>query len=153
MLKSPKPLTQATITTKTKTKIYSKAPTKKKKTQTVWHAHKRKPEDDPTDNNSSSPSSPESTHALQKKHAKQSVVNNVNIVNNEPEVVINLISGSGSDNSMLSNDEVWSLTYIITLMLMCQQGWWAGGTTPYSKPCGGPNQEGPGKWYSPDIYR
>jgi len=103
MPKGPKPLTQATITTKTKTKIYSKAPTKKQgpiKTQTVRHAHKRKPEDNPTDgDNSSSPSSPESTHVPHRKRAKQSVVNEVDIVNNEPEVVINLLSGSGGDNS------------------------------------------------------
>ena|SRR5260221_11805488 len=100
-----KPQTQATITTKTKTKIYSKALTKKQgstKTQIVQCAHKRKPEDTPTDSNESS--SPEPTHVLQ-KCKKQSVDNEIDIVDNEPEVVIDLVSGSGRD-VILSSDEV-----------------------------------------------
>ena len=101
-----KPQTQATITTKTKTKIYSKAPTKKRgstKTQTVRHAHKRKPEVDPTD--SDERSSPEPSHVPQKKRTKQSVDNEMDTVDDEPELVIDLVSGGGRDDAISSSDE------------------------------------------------
>jgi len=119
------PQTQATITTKTKTKtkIYSKALTKKQgstKTQTVQRAYKRKPEDAPTDSDKSSSAEP--THMPHKKRTKQSVNNEIDTVGDEPEVVIDLVSGSGRDDMISSSDEVRSLSYLITLRLICQQG-------------------------------
>jgi hypothetical protein len=116
------PQTQATITTKTKTKtkIYSKALTKKPGSTKTQIVHKRKPEDAPTDSNESS--SPEPTHVPHKKWEKQSVNNEMDTVGGEPEVVIDLVLGSGRDDVISSSNEVRSLSYLITLRLICQQG-------------------------------
>jgi len=107
--------TQATITTKTLTKIYSKTPTKKKgpsKIQTVQCASKWKPDDNPTDSDKSSGSDQDSSHVPHKKCAKQSVDDGMETVDDEPEVVINLVSGSGGDDATSSSDKVWNLTYL-----------------------------------------
>jgi hypothetical protein len=100
-----KPQTQATITMKTLTKIYSKAPIKKQgsaKTQTVY---KQKPEHDPTDSDASSnKSDPEPIYMPHRKRAKQSVDDDMDIVDDEPEVIIDLVSGGSGDDAASSSD-------------------------------------------------
>ena len=101
----PKPQRKATKTTKTKTKVT--APTKKKgptKNQTAQSSHKRKPENDPTGSEESSDTEP--THLPHKKRAKQLVDIEMNIVKNEPEVVIDVPSSSDRDNTSSSDNEV-----------------------------------------------
>ena len=122
--------TQATITTKIK--IYG--PTKKQhsKKTTVQHAHKWKPKNDPTDSNNSDSSNPEPVP--HRKCTKQSADNEMDAADDEPEVVISLVSGSGGDDTTSSSDKVWHSTYFMALRLICQQGWWAGDTTPYRLP-------------------
>ena len=96
------PQTQATITTKTK--IYG--PTKKQSSTktTVQCARKQKPDNDPTDSDNSDSSNPEPVS--HRKHTKQSADNEIDAADDEPEVVIDLVSGSSGDDATSSSDEV-----------------------------------------------
>ena len=98
---------QKKATTATKTKTKSKAPEKKQ-----GCVSKRKPEDDPTDSKESS--DPEPTYLQHRKHVKQSVDDGMDIVDDGPEVVISLVSGSDRDETRSSDEEVRSWAHSIT---------------------------------------
>jgi len=104
------PNSQKKAATATKTRTKAKAPAKKqgptkgKKVQTTQK--QRKPEDDnSTDTDKSSDIEP--TQQPYRKRTKKSVAKDVEVVDNEPDTMIDLASGSDSDDKVSSNGEVW----------------------------------------------
>ena len=105
----PNPQKKATTTaikTRTKSKAPAKkqGPTKRKKVQSTWKRRKLE-DDDSTDTDKSSDTEP--TQQPYRKHTKKSVVKNVEVVNDEPDSVIDVASGSDSDDRVSSDGEVW----------------------------------------------
>jgi len=93
------------IKTRTKSKAPAKkqGPTKRKKVQSTQK--RRKPEDDDSTNTDKS-SDIEPTQQPHRKRAKKSVLKDVEVVNDEPDSVIDLASGSDSDDRVSSDGEV-----------------------------------------------
>jgi len=103
------PNSQKKAATATKTRTKAKAPAKKqgptkgKKVQTTQK--QRKPEDDnSTDTDKSSDIEP--TQQPYRKRTKKSVAKDVEVVDNEPDTMIDLAPGSDSDDKVSSNGEV-----------------------------------------------
>ena len=104
----PNPQKKAT-TTAIKTRTKSKAPAKKQgptKRKNVQSTRKRrKPEDDDsTDTDKSSDTEP--TQQPHRKRTKELVVKDMEVVNDKPDSVIDVASGSDSDDRVSSDGEV-----------------------------------------------
>ena len=67
-------------------------------------ACKQKPDNDPTDSDNSDSSNPEPVS--HRKRTKQSADNEIDAADDEPEVVIDLVSGSSGDDATSSSDKV-----------------------------------------------
>ena len=93
------------IKTRTKSKAPAKkqGPTKRKKVQST--RKRRKPEDDDSTNTDKS-SDIEPTQQPHRKCTKKLVVKDVEVVNDEPDSVIDIALGSDSDNRVSSDGEV-----------------------------------------------
>ena len=70
--------------------------------------HKWKPEDNPTDSDEPETSDTEPASKPCKKHGKQTVGDETDMVHDRPDVEPELVSGGDRDDMRSSDEEVWN---------------------------------------------